>query len=363
MAKKARSKGSASKRKKQPAKKGESKKRKPRVKVLKDFLFSTWVIVILLWMGLILLGRNMLDMSSADKGGKVVKARKNQVIASVRKTLPSPGVVQHSLRSDKSNGDILKPRSEKTVKKDAKSAKEAGTKPLMPEKDNSYVKQCGRVSLIIDDMGRDIKMAKRFLSLPYPIAFAVLPYEPHTAEVASMIKERGRVLLLHMPMEPKGYPKVNPGPGALFLNQLEDEQKRLFLEALRRVPGAVGVNNHMGSRFTEDREAMTHFLTWVKEQGLFFVDSMTTPKSVGCEIAKEIGVPCVKRDVFLDHLVKKEFIYHQIEELKIKAHNRCYVVAIGHPHELTLNALMKMSILENDSVVFVSLLRKGARAW
>ncbi len=358
MAKKARSKGSTSKGKKQSDRKGESRKRKPRVKVLKDFLFSTWVIVILLWMGLILLGRNMLDMSSADKGRRVVKEKKVQVVASVRKNLPSFGVVQHSLRSDKSNRDGLKQPPEKTLEKDVKRTKEAGSKPLMAEKDNSYVKRCGRVSLIIDDMGRDIKMAKRFLSIPYPIAFSVLPYEPHTAEVASMIKERGRVLLLHMPMEPKGYPKVNPGPGALFLNQLEDEQKRLFLEALRRVPGAVGVNNHMGSRFTEDREAMTHFLTWVKEQGLFFVDSMTTPKSVGCEVAKEIGVPCVKRDVFLDHLVKKDFIYHQIEELKIKAHSKCYVVAIGHPHELTLKALMNLSFLESDNIVFVSLLGK-----
>ncbi len=221
---------------------------------------------------------------------------------------------------------------------------------------SSNRKECGKVSIIIDDMGRSIELARKFLELPYPLAFAVLPYEPHTREVAKMIKEKGRVLLLHMPMEPKGYPEVNPGPGALLLGQSKDQQKKLFLEALSRVPGAVGVNNHMGSRFTENREAMTNFLTWVKEQGLFFVDSMTTPDSVGCDVAKTLGVPCVKRNVFLDHLVKQKFISHQLKRLEVMAHNRCFTLAIGHPHELTYKVLATAHFRKNYAILFVSLL-------
>ncbi len=221
---------------------------------------------------------------------------------------------------------------------------------------NLRQKKCGKVSIIIDDMGRSIDIARKFLELPYPLAFAVLPYEPHAKEVAKMIKDKGRVLLLHMPMEPKGYPAVNPGPGALLLEQDKNQQKKLFLEALSRVPGAVGVNNHMGSKFTENREAMTNFLTWVKEQGLFFVDSMTTPNSVGCDVAKSLGVPCVKRDVFLDHLVKQKFILHQLKRLEVMAHNRCFTLAIGHPHELTYQALYATHFHQNHKIIFVSLL-------
>lgn len=205
--------------------------------------------------------------------------------------------------------------------------------------EQNSTKARSHVSVIIDDMGRDVKTAEKFLALPYPLAFAVLPHEPHAQKVARMVKEKGKILLLHMPMEPHGYPEVKPGPGALLLSQSPEKQHRLFLEALRRVPGAIGVNNHMGSRFTEDREAMTHFLSWIKEEGLFFVDSRTTPKTVACEVANQLNVPCLERNVFLDHKLTEGSVMTQLDELAQRASKQGYALAIGHPHDITYRIL------------------------
>lgn len=208
-------------------------------------------------------------------------------------------------------------------------------------KTTSPLKIRGQVSIIIDDMGGSLEMAKNFLELPYPIAFAVLPYEPYSREVAQLILRHGHVVLLHMPMEPHDYPKKNPGKGALVLSQDKETQRRLFLKALEQVPGAVGVNNHMGSRFTEDREAMGFFLQMVKEKDLFFVDSATSDKSVACDVAREIGVVCLRRNVFLDHEPSVSFISAQFVRLSDMAASRDMTIVIGHPHRVTLEVLRK----------------------
>lgn len=198
-----------------------------------------------------------------------------------------------------------------------------------------------RVSIIIDDMGGSIDMALKFLELPYPIAFAVLPYEPHSQEVSRLVKSYGKVLLLHMPMEPHEYPEKNPGKGALLLGQDRETQRKLFLRALERVPGAVGVNNHMGSKFTEDMEAMRFFMEMLKEKNLFFVDSATTSKTVACDVAREVGVRCFRRNVFLDHEPSTVFVNAQLVKLADEAREREITIAIGHPHKVTLDMLRR----------------------
>jgi polysaccharide deacetylase 2 family uncharacterized protein YibQ len=190
-------------------------------------------------------------------------------------------------------------------------------------------------------MGGSIDIARKFIALPYPIAFAVLPYEPYSREVARLAKEHGKVVLLHMPMEPHGYPEKNPGKGALLMGQDKETQRRLFFKALEQVPGAVGVNNHMGSRFTENREAMSVFLELVKEKKLFFIDSATTDKTVACDVAREVGVPCLRRDVFLDHEVTVSFTRAQLVRLFDVAKTKELTIAIGHPHRVTLELLQK----------------------
>jgi polysaccharide deacetylase 2 family uncharacterized protein YibQ len=156
----------------------------------------------------------------------------------------------------------------------------------------------GELAFIIDDAGYDLDDLQPFLDLAMPLAVAVLPNLPHSAEAARRIRAAGKELLLHLPMEPEG--GENPGPGALLTGQPAAEIERLLDAALASVPGAIGVNNHMGSKATADRAFMDVLLDALDRRELFFVDSRTTTLTVAASEAERLGVPYLARKVFLD---------------------------------------------------------------
>jgi polysaccharide deacetylase 2 family uncharacterized protein YibQ len=219
------------------------------------------------------------------------------------------------------------------------------------------------VAIIIDDMGYQPAVGRQLLALPLPLSFSFLPLGPHTKELAAVAQGKKRDILLHLPLEATDR-KVDPGPGALTVAMGEQELGQRFAEDLATVPMAIGINNHMGSRFTEQRPAMTAFLTLVRQRGLFFLDSRTSSKSIGCEVAKETGVPCLSRHLFLDNEPEKAAIIKQLDALLALAEKNGWAVGIGHPHPATLAALAARQQALTDRVDVVgigSLARTHAR--
>jgi hypothetical protein len=198
-----------------------------------------------------------------------------------------------------------------------------------------------RAAILIDDLGQDLEAARRFLALELPLGFSVLPFLPHSKEVAREAAARGREVILHLPLEPWDGEHKKAGPGALFLVQGESEWRRRFREALDAVPGSVGVSSHMGSRFTEREDAMEVVLRELRGRGLFFVDSLTSPRSVGHRAARRLGVRSARRTVFLDHERREEAVAVQIERLIEGARRWGRAVGIGHPRPETLHALRR----------------------
>ncbi len=156
----------------------------------------------------------------------------------------------------------------------------------------------GRMAVVIDDAGYDLADLQPFLDLPMPLAVAVLPNLPHSREAARRVKAAGKVLLVHMPMEPEG--SENPGPGALRTTDSPEETRRLLEAALDTVPGAVGMNNHMGSKATADEELMRRVISFLGSRGMFFLDSRTTAATVSARVAGSMGVRELERDLFID---------------------------------------------------------------
>jgi polysaccharide deacetylase 2 family uncharacterized protein YibQ len=196
-----------------------------------------------------------------------------------------------------------------------------------------------RVALVIDDLGYDLPMAEAFFNLNVPLTAAVLPFSPHKNEVVAAARRHGRPVMLHLPMEPEEYPRVDPGPGALLTSMSPDELLAQLREDLQDVPTAIGVNNHMGSRLTQDADRLNQVFSVLRERGLFFIDSRTTDKTRGYQSARLLNVPFAQRDVFLDHRQEPEFIRRQIEVLIRRAEENGQAVGIGHPHPVTLEVL------------------------
>ena len=192
------------------------------------------------------------------------------------------------------------------------------------------------VAIVIDDLGNSHQAVERAIRLPPPVTLAFLPLEG-VAELARRGAVAGHDIFLHMPMQPVGH--ENPGPLALLESASPDELRRRLALALDRVPMAVGVNNHMGSRLTSDPTAMQVVLADLQERGLAFVDSRTSGSSVAAGIGLALGVGVAGRDIFLDNDPDYGAVLRQLEQTERLARRAGSALAIGHPYPGTLQAL------------------------
>lgn len=196
-----------------------------------------------------------------------------------------------------------------------------------------------RVAIIIDDLGYDERVASTFLSLNGLISFSVLPHSPFQESIATAVYESGRDLLLHLPMEPMEHPQVDPGVGALLSSMTPDDFLDQLQKNLDAVPFAVGVNNHMGSKLTQDPAKMRLLFTILKKRDLFFVDSLTGPGSYCQQAARLLQVKFAQRQVFLDHVQDPAAIRFQIKRLVSIAKEHGQAIGIGHPYPATWEVL------------------------
>ncbi len=196
----------------------------------------------------------------------------------------------------------------------------------------------GLVVVIIDDLGLNKKRTARTVDLPAPLTLAYLPYARGLHGQTRNARSMGHELLIHTPMEPMNG-KADPGPGAL-LDDMSAEQIAAKLEViLDSFDGYVGINNHMGSKLTQNSEVMVQVMDVLAGRGLAFVDSKTIRSSVAGEVARAAGLAVAERDVFLDHEETPEFVRAALARVEMLALRDGTAIAIGHPKDVTLEAL------------------------
>jgi len=201
----------------------------------------------------------------------------------------------------------------------------------------------GVLAIVIDDLGENVSFAEALARLPYPVTFAVWPQASHTRAVAQIGKKHGLDVIIHQPMEPDNYPRINPGPGVILTRMSDEEITRVLQKNIALVPEAIGINNHMGSKFTASTRGMRLVMGVLKEKGLFFLDSRTNARSAARAAAAEFGVPFVGRHVFLDNIAEENAVFHQLKKAESMALKNGIAVAIGHPHSATMAALRRFS--------------------
>jgi polysaccharide deacetylase 2 family uncharacterized protein YibQ len=211
------------------------------------------------------------------------------------------------------------------------------------------------MALIIDDIGHSVSKARRFLELDVPITFSILPRLAHSYQLAHEIHRCGHETMLHQPMEPHNS-ILDPGPGSLYVGYKGPEITRILERNMASVPFAVGVNNHMGSRFTECQNEMSEVLRVVARNRLFYIDSLTSSRSKGYLAARRLHVAAARRDVFLDNIASESYILSRLRSLERCAVLHGGAVGIGHPFPETARAI-KRFLADRDpgvSLVHVS---------
>ncbi len=205
----------------------------------------------------------------------------------------------------------------------------ANAVPLTPEPGMPMI------ALIFDDLGIDQAHSRQAINLPAPLTLAFLTYGHHLQEMVTAARQRGHEILVHFPMAPLDL-SVDPGPNALQRELGPQEILRRLDWGLSQFSGYIGINNHMGSRFTADSEGMRLVLSELKRRGLIFVDSVTTSGSKGFSTAAALEMPYAVRDVFLDNTIDPDAIRKQLSRVEETARRQGYAIAIGHPHPETL---------------------------
>ncbi|MDB9894519.1 divergent polysaccharide deacetylase family protein [Reinekea forsetii] len=216
-----------------------------------------------------------------------------------------------------------------------------------------FVSAQGKIVLVIDDLGNQRRAGRSVIDSPWVTTVAIMPGRPFTEELAQYAFAQGKEIIIHMPMSNETDFPLGP----LGLNRVDG--KATLTEnlhtALAGVPHAVGLSNHMGSRLTQDREAMGWVMAMLKQEGFYFFDSRTVSTTIAYQVAAQYQLPWSMRNIFLDHYRTEDFIAQQWHLALTKARQGETVTVIGHPYPETLRFLNNLQLDPSDLALLLPL--------
>ncbi len=244
-----------------------------------------------------------------------------------------------------------------------REAKPPSVKKKVPEeKEPEDILQSSRlktpeksIAIIIDDVGYPSENIDSYLRFKAKLTFAVLPFLEKSEMYAKILHTQGFEIMIHIPMEPLGYPEEHPGSNALFTWDSRQIIKEKLDRMIMGAPYAQGANNHMGSRATQSRELMTWTMLYLKKRDLYFIDSVTTEGSHAFELAQKLELPSAKRDIFLDNHKDFASINTQFEKLIGMAKKNGTAIGIGHIGSDNLLEVLnyQLPLLHKDGIELV----------
>lgn len=213
----------------------------------------------------------------------------------------------------------------------------------------------GKIVIVIDDMGVDKKRSAQMVNIGAPLTLSYLPYANNVEEQATIARAKGHEIMAHIPMMPQSR-TIDPGPDVLTKAMSSEDITRVLKEARQKLGDIQYINNHMGSAFTQDISGMERLFSGLEQQELSFLDSRTTAATKSPDMAKKYDVSLIERDVFLDHEPTPEFVNAALQKLEDIAKTRGYAIAIGHPKDVTYQALKAwLPSLRQKNIELVSL--------
>ena len=194
-----------------------------------------------------------------------------------------------------------------------------------------------RLAIIVDDGGYGGWITEDILALPNTLTLSILPHAPYSCETARRAHDLGFEVMLHMPME--NVTGKTTYPGQITVDMNVEQMLELTNEALTDVPGAVGINNHTGSKFTSNAAAMRTWLGLIKDRGFYFIDSRTAHSACAYEVADELGIVSAENDLFLDHDSRPDCIRARFKQIIEMVKRQGRAICICHFRKNTVPIL------------------------
>jgi hypothetical protein len=210
----------------------------------------------------------------------------------------------------------------------------------------------GKIAIVIDDWGYNLKNLSILEEIKYPLTVSVLPSLSYSRAVSSGLKKKGFEIILHLPMEP--HERYRLERDTIMVSMQAAKITEIIGKDLASVQNVSGVSNHMGSRATEDERTMEIIFRELKKRGLYFLDSLVSGDSVAPEVAEKIRLKFARRNIFLDNEEDPVYIKGQLEQLKAASRLHGRAIGIGHDRRVTLQVLKEqMPLLEKEGYRFV----------
>ena len=217
-----------------------------------------------------------------------------------------------------------------------------------------YASSKFKIAVVIDDMGASPQRTKQISEIKAPLTASFVTFANRLAQQVEYSKQSGQEIMIHVPMEPKA--QVFVSDDVLTVDMSEAEIEKAFVAMLHKFKDVKGINNHMGSKFTEYSDKLAPVMKILAQNHLFFLDSKTTSSSVAEGVARRYNVPYVERHIFLDNENNLEYILRQFEKAENKARRNGFAIAIGHPKTQTILALhVWLKTLKNKNIELVPL--------
>ncbi len=233
--------------------------------------------------------------------------------------------------------------------------KPASVSSLTTNRLQGQAKPRGIIAIIIDDWGYNNQHCRTLQQIPIPLDIAILPNLPYSKTMAKCAYEAGKEVMLHLPLEPHHLKDKYPKGYIITTTMSGPTVQKTFQKAIHSFPHVIGINNHMGSKATEDTTLMRLLFRLIQEKGLFFIDSRASKKTVCPQVAQEIGIPFAQRDIFLDNVNTPEYIRSQLHLLVKKSAEKGFAIGIGHERPLTLQVIFEETPkLEKEGFLFVT---------
>ncbi len=223
----------------------------------------------------------------------------------------------------------------------------------------AYKSKKPKLAIVIDDVSRPSQLAA-IKATNIKMTPSIFP--PSELSMTSHRLAKGlKHYMIHLPME-SGNKQFNTQYKTL-LTSFSNKQIQSRVHELRQLfPSARYINNHTGSVYTNNYEAMRKLYIALRKEGFVFVDSRTIGSSKVRNIAHKFGDAYVSRDIFIDNMHEVSYIHGQLEKAVKIAKKKGYAIAIGHPHSVTMQALASANeILKDVELVYIDSIYKKER--
>lgn len=321
-------------------------------KIVKSFKISIFIcIVILFLISVIDMPQKRTESEFQTPSSKLQETKKSQIpnskLQGTKDRTLKPKSIKYPIRNeDNSKTEVKK---ELKIKQDIEVAFVPKDKKMNFQNSNIYP----RCAIIVDDFGIMQKGTHEILNLNYPLTISIIPNLKYSEEIARIAKMKNFEVIVHLPMESKNE-KENQRLPVITADMSEENIREFTKIAFESIPGAVGFNNHMGSKVTPLISVMETVLDVAKSKNFFYIDSLTTPNSVGYSVAKDMGIRTKKNDIFLDRIKNEKYIESQIKKLILYAKSKGTAIGICHVNLHTASALKRMlPMIEKHGVKIV----------